>query len=207
MTTILSGIVAFYKKHRLPIIMGLVVVAVLQWCQIQSDKKFRKAPENAAVEQTISAPEVAPPVMVTPKQQWLPYLLMVAMVLLVFVAQRRGWLVKLFPRVVVLRCTPFKLNGQRALRIFFMNAKRENVVFDEPIVDFLWFGKKKSFKLSLKSGNITFPLTMTPSTAHSMVVDLGKIHAISPETKKALFLRVSMTVNGKTMRSFPRLFL
>jgi hypothetical protein len=206
MPTFVQNIATFYKRNRLPIIIGLAIVVLLQWCQLQAEKKYRLAQPSTTEQVAPLKPEVAPPSNAPQQNPWMPYLLMVGMVLLVFVAQRRGWLMKLFPRIVIIKGNPFVADNKQMLRIFFMNAKKENISFDAPIVEFLKLGKTKSFKLSMKAGDVMFPLTLTTSTAHSMVVDLEKIYAASPEVRRYPFVRVRMTVNGKRMaKSWPRI--
>lgn len=200
-------IVSFYKRHRLAIIVGLGIVALLQWCQLQADKTYREgnAPAHRPmVEQPM--PGVDKPVPEAPAYNpWLTYLLMVGLVLLVFVAQRRGWMEKLFPRLIVLRVKLFKLHNRQMLRFFFLNAKKESQNFDAPVVEFMKPGQNRAFKIIVTDSNVTFPLTLTPSTAHSLVIDLDRFFEKVPELRKYHWVRVKITANGnKEYRTWVR---
>ncbi|MFT3737292.1 MAG: hypothetical protein QM786_00880 [Breznakibacter sp.] len=200
-------LLSFYKRNRLAIIVALGIVVVLQWCQLQANKTYREGESlihRPTIEQSISQLD-KPTIDVPSSNPWLPYLLMVGMVLLVFVAQRRGWIEKIFPRLIVLRIRLFKLNGRQMLRFFFLNTKKENQSFDAPVVEFMKPGKNKAYKIIVTDSHVSFPLTLTTSTAHSLVIDLDRFLEKVPELRKYHWVRVKIVANGvKEYRTWPR---
>lgn len=207
MQNVLRNFVGFYKKYKFPILAGLAVLLILQWCQSYADKTFRNGtpPKTEQVAPTQTPPSIAPPANEQRTVNWLPYLLMVGLTLLVFISQRRGWLNKILPGLLLVRCKPFASGGRTMLRIFFMNAKRESINFDAPVIEFLKPGKSKSFKINVSGSEASFPITLTASTAHAFVIDLEKFYLAKPELRKYHWIRVKMNINGgKTIKSFPR---
>ena len=201
----------FYRKHRLIILATLTTLVVLHWCS-QRGEKLRQAEPSPTEQVASDIPDVAieRPTLPqpSPKANWLPYLLMVGMVLLVFVAQRRGWIEKLIPGMVLVRTGIFrsKENKRRMMRLFIMNTTRTGQTFSEPIVEFLSPGSKnKAFMIHI-TGMAAFPITLTTNTSHALVIDLDRFYDKMPDLKKYRLVRVKLTINGaKTKKSLPKL--
>jgi hypothetical protein len=201
----LAELKAFYKRYRLFIISGLIILLALQWCQIQADKAYRDDTMSQSHQLNLPNHEVQTPQRAPRGGTWMPYLIMVSLILLVFIIQRRGWINNLFPKVIIFRIQPFRAQHKLMLRLFIYNAKKQNQTFDAPIIEFLKLGKTISFKLTVNSSEASFPITLTHSVAHNLVIDLHKFYQARPNLRHFYFIRARITVNGsKTIRTFPR---
>lgn len=209
---ILQQIVSFYKKNRLIILIGLITLIAINWCSEQGNR-IRQTSPSAPQNNERSITEDQNPAIERPQEEptshkglWLPYLLMVGMVLLVFVAKRRGWIEKIFPGMVIVQTKIFrsKENKRHMMRLFIINTTKSGQTFNDPIIEFMRPGSKKAFSI-LATGSGAFPITLTTNTSHSLTIDLDRFYEKVPELKKYRWIRMKMTINGtKVKKSLPR---
>lgn len=212
----MKQLIEFVKKNSVVIIGVLVLLVVLQWCQYRSDVLYRN-PDQQAIEQVtdkiqdaigdnqlpIGSNKDNRPV----SSPWLSYLLMVGLVVFVFIAQRRGWLEKLIPGMVIVRTKIIKsrTSGRRMLQIFFLNITKESHTFDGPVVEFMKLGDTKSFRINVNKNNYSFPITLTNNTSHKVVIDLDQFYEKIPDLKQYRLLRVKVMINGaKVKKTIPK---
>jgi hypothetical protein len=198
--------IAFIKKHRILILGTLVVLIILQWCQYQANTKYRQnAPhysQSIRVEepQSQSAPEQEEP----QGNPWLPYFILVGMVVVVYVAQKQGWMEKLVPGRMSIRAKLFKQNNRQMLRIYFLNTSQNSHDVDAPVVEFMRAGEQKAFRLKVNDNDISFPITLTQRTSHLMVIDLQQFYERIPDLKKFYWIRIKATIDSNTVqKTFP----
>lgn len=192
----LRQIAEFYKKNRLLILSALTIMVVVHWCSRRGEN-IREKVVTPSEQVTGTLTDKLAPTPEAPLTNWLPYLLMVGVVLLVFVAKRRGWIEKLIPGMVLVRTSIFrsKENKRRMMRLFIMNTTRSGQTFSNPVVEFIRPGGKKAFVIHV-TGVAAFPITLTTNTSHMLVIDLDRFYDKVPELKKYRWVKVKMTVNG-----------
>jgi len=202
----MNNAIAFFKRHRIVILGTLAVLIMLQWCQYQANTKYRQtAPlrqETIRIEEPLppSAPEQNEP----QSNPWLPYFILVGMTLLVYIAQKQGWMEKLVPGRMSLRAKLFKQNNRQMLRIYFLNTSQNSHDVDAPIIEFMRAGEQKAFRLKVNDNDISFPITLTQRTSHLMVIDLQQFYERIPDLKKFYWIRIKATIDSNTVqKTFP----
>ena len=210
----------FIRKNWILIVSVLALLVVLQWCHQRPDFLYQdKSGYNseyyqAEPELQNEQPETSPPREENNNSPganpWFSYLLMVGLVLLVFVAQRRGWFEKIIPGMVMVR-TSLKRNPntkRRMLHIYFMNTTKTGQTFDSPVVEFLKPGSVKSYRINVNNNNYSFPITLTNNTSHKIVIDLDQFYEKVEELKKYRLVRVKVMINGmREKKTIPKLVL
>lgn len=202
----------FIRRNRVVLLGAVFVFGILQWCQYRSNQLYRNT-DVTYVEKVI--PSDSEDLSVKdeenrPAPQTHPlfvYFLLVVMVLLVYVAQRRKWFEKLVPGMVLLRIRIYKSpHKRRMMQIWFMNTSETSQTFDEPVVEFMKYNAVKAFKIKVADEVLSFPITLTRQTAHKIIIDLDQFYDRIPELKSFQWVRVRMKLNGtKNRKTFPKL--
>jgi hypothetical protein len=205
----MNQIVAFYKKNKLLIWGALIILVLLKWCQYQADTKYRQTPPS---ERIVNNPNPQPmPELPASEPQpqsnpWLPYFILVGMTLIVYIAQKRGWIEKIAPSIFLLRVKLFKQNNRQMMRISFLNYSKHTNDVESPVVEFIKPGQIKAFRIKVADNEMSFPISLTRQTSHVMLIDLDRFYERVPELKKFHWVRVTTTLNAnKVKRTFPRL--
>lgn len=181
----LDKIKAFYHQNRLLIIIGLAFLLMMQICsrggrvekpkhqntlsdteQIMPDDSQIKPLNEIYYEQQKENNERNP--------EMISLYLLMGMVLLVYVATKRGWLQKLSPSIVwvTISVKRNKTTKARIASILINNQTKESLTFSPPILVFgTPFRKARKFRIKGTDDNL-FPLTLMPGTAHRLTIDL-----------------------------------
>jgi len=194
------------KPYRYLVFGFLLIVIVLQWCQLQSRKPIQVIPEKVVenVKEYLPAEHDG-----GNWSGWMPFILISALAIVFFLAHRRGWVEKLIPGMVLVRMRILrqKQTGKRVLQLFIMNTKRESQTFDSPVIHFFKPGKKKSYRIKVNHNDLAFPLTLTSHTSHKLNIDLDQFYNKDPELKKYWFVQVSIPCGMRIKRTFYGLIL
>lgn len=202
----MNQVIEFLKKHRILILGALIVLITLQWCQYQANTEYRQNAPHRQESIRIDKPMPTPvPDQKTPKSNpWLPYFILVGMTLVVYIAQKKGWIEKLIPGRLSLRAKLFKQNNRQMLRIYFLNTSQNSHDVDAPIIEFMRAGEQKAFRLKVNDNDISFPITLTQRTSHLMVIDLQQFYERIPDLKKFYWIRIKATIDSNTVqKTFP----
>ena len=224
MNEIVNRVKEFYIRNRKLLIGGFAFLLLLQLCSRgaqapgQNDPKKREtlkihipedtlpngeeSLEKAFYEGLSKSAEDTPaynPVLVE-------FLLMTALILIFYIAGKRGWLKKLLPAMVVIRAKKVKSNrnGNTLLVIEINNKTRDSVTFEPPVLIFKRYGKERKFRIKGGEGEFVFPLTLMPDTAHKVIIDIDRFKERIPEIRK--FNNISVVIsadNGKTYKVKP----
>ena len=111
---------------------------------------------------------------------------MTGLVLLVFVATRRGWLLKIMPPMVIssLKISTQKGTKGRLAKYSINNHTRNSLTFYEPVIIFGSLTKKaRKFRIKGGDSQNLFPLILTPSTSHQLNIRLEQFLAHTTELK------------------------
>lgn len=202
----MNQVIEFLKKHRILILGALIVLIILQWCQYQANTEYRQNAPHRQESIRIDEPVPTPvPDQKAPKSNpWLPYFILVGMTLVVYIAQKQGWIEKLVPGRLSLRAKLFKQNNRQMLRIYFLNTSQNSHDVDAPIIEFMRAGEQKAFRLKVNDNDISFPITLTQRTSHLMVIDLQQFYERIPDLKKFYWIRIKATIDSKNVqKTFP----
>ncbi len=212
----LEQLKAFYRKNRLLIISGLAIILLTQIC---SRGARRPQPTNPAPiaqhldSQAIDDTQLKPLREIyyeeqqqhnTSNPEMTNLFILMGLVLLVYVATKRGWLQKLAPSIVWLSVSVRrnKQNKQRMATITISNHTKENVTFESPILSFgSPFGKQRKFKLRGNTEQAVFPLTLMPGTAHRLTINIDTFRQKAGIEKGFKWIKVEVDTNRKSYRS------
>ncbi|TAJ13268.1 hypothetical protein DMA11_09490 [Marinilabiliaceae bacterium JC017] len=220
----LQQLKAFYNRNRNWIIAGLTFLLVIQTCgrsfysavpaskqnhqpqqeiSVSPDSSAKESLEQSYIEKLREEP--AP----KPTSQWMPFLLMTGIILLFYVARKRGWIHKMMPKLVIVSTKLEKKTQpkQTLLKLVINNQSKQGLTFHPPVLVFHRFGKQRKFKIKGGDGQILFPLTLMHGTGHKLIIDINRFKAQVPELKK--FKKVSISVeasNGKTYTTYKKPF-
>jgi len=214
----------FYRRNRSLIIGTLAFLLFMQICsrgsKVETNSELRKSP---AAEETVrfdSLPdgkesleqvfyeEMTKPVP-EPQPVYYPLLLMTAVVLLFYLAQRYGFLKKMMPAWVYLKVKKVKsrYTGEELLQIEIQNKTHDSVTFSPPVLSFKKGRKIKRYRIKGGDGQSFFPLTLMPGTGHKMVININRFRERIPELKKYKNLTVTIEAdNGKVYKRRPNTF-
>ncbi len=97
-----------------------------------------------------------------------------ALVLVVYYLNRRGWLPKLMPQWVSFRMVLMenRINKRLLMRLTITNNSRKSETFNSPCLLFKKWSKSRKFVIK----NDLFPLTLTPETTHTMMIDVQNFY-------------------------------
>ena len=224
MNEIFTRVKEFYLRNRKLLIGGFAVLLLLQICSrgAQPPVEKHQSKEHAesiqlpvdtlpngeeslerafyeGLEKRAEEPQGYNPL-------FMEFLLMTLLVLLFYVAGRRGWIRRLMPAKVVIRARTQKSNtiGNTLLIIEINNKTKDSVTFEPPVLVFKRFSKERKFKIKGGDGDFVFPLTLMPDTGHRIVIDIDRIRSQVPEIKKYNKIIVIIDAdNGKTYKIKP----
>lgn len=228
MNNLLNRIKTYYRKNRRFIIGGLAFLLLLQICNrggkvaTKSDSSEEQtvhenvqfdtlANGEESLEQvfyeTLTKPETEPQPKYNPI--FMQLLLMTSLILIFYLAQKRGWVRKLMPAWVFVRVKTKKNKhtGEKLLHLEINNKTKDSITFNPPVLTFKRYNKTKHFKIKGGDGQTIFPLTLMPDTGHKLVINLDRFKKNVPELKK--FKNVSISIdadNGKTYNAKPNIF-
>jgi len=199
---------AFVKKNRVVIYVLLGTILMLQICS-RGALPPKHTSDPQAMDITISndesdTPQVTPPEEHTPKPQtdFTSILLMAVVILGFFVAQRYGWLDKLFPKIVIFKVdyAQQKATGHLILKVLLINRTRESISFNNPTLAFFKGKHKREFIIKNIGGQNYFPITLTPGTGHKFNIDAQKFYTSIPDLEK--YKTLQMIITTTTGRSY-----
>lgn len=201
----LQQLASFLKKNRTFI---YIILGVALLMQLLSGNVFN-SPSSESVTQIESVISNAEDVQTnhpapTDNQGMNHFLWMIILVLLFFVAKRRGWLDKLFPSLVLVRLSlaKQKSTGHLVAKVVLINHKKEAISFDNPTVNFHHGKELRTFVIKNIGGVNYFPITLAPRTGHNFNIDVDKFYNNVEGLKK--FKKVSVhfaTPSGKVYKS------
>ncbi|WP_430816990.1 hypothetical protein [Carboxylicivirga sp. RSCT41] len=181
----LDKIKTFYRQNRLLILIGLAFLLLMQICSRggRVDKALLQNEQQAVEESIPDDTELKPLNELHYEQErqqqkrnpeMISLYILMGMVLLVYVATKRGWLQKLSPSVVWVRVhvKRNKSTKARIVSISINNQTKESLTFSPPVLAFgSPFKKARKFRIKGGDDNI-FPLTLMPGTAHRLTIDI-----------------------------------
>jgi hypothetical protein len=204
--SLLQSFLRFYKSNRYWIIGALALVLMLQWCH--NKREVLPVKPDSTINLNVSAPhEVAVPDRKQDSSPWTPYLLMVGLTLLFYVAQKRGWIEKMIPRQFMVRTRLFRqaMNGRLTLQILVINTRKESYTIDAPVIEFMRIGSVKAFKIKPADGDVLFPITLTPGTSHQINIDIQQFYERVDAIRSHGWVRVTVpTIPIGNRKSFPK---
>lgn len=228
MNNLIYRIKAFYNRNRRFIIAGLGFVVLMQICGrggnlVPTKKSSEKSESSAAIHfdtlangdesleqvfyESLTKPETEPQPKYNPL--FMEMLLMTGLILIFYLAQKRGWMKKLMPAWVFVRVKKSKngISGEALLHLEINNKTKESITFEAPILTFRRYGKTKKFKIKGSEGQQLFPLTLMPDTGHKLVINIDRFKMGVPELKKYKNITISVDAdNGKTYNAKPNFF-
>ncbi len=228
MNNLIYRIKAFYHKNRRFIIAGLGFILLLQICgrggyvstksdsaenpSVHENIQFDTlANGEESLEQvfyeTLTKPDSEPPPKYNPL--FMEMLLMTSLILIFYLAQKRGWIKKLMPAWVFVRAKTSKTKhtGETLFHLEISNKTKDSITFSPPVLTFKRYSKTKQFKIKGGDGQTIFPLTLMPDTGHKLVINLDRFKKNVPELKKFKSVSISIEAdNGKTYNAKPNIF-
>ncbi|TRX66217.1 7TM-DISM domain-containing protein [Carboxylicivirga sp. M1479] len=207
----------FYRKNRLLIIAGLAFILLMQICSKGGRVKQKNAEHDSQV--TTEAPsnndsELKPLNEIYYEEQqnnpernpeMTSLFILMGLVLLVYVATKRGWLQKLTPSIVWVRISVKrnKATKQRMATISIANHTKESITFFAPVLAFsASFGKARRFRLKGGSDQQLFPLTLMPGTAHTVTLNIDNFHKKAGLSNSFKWVKVEVNAGLKNYQSF-----
>ncbi|MBS2210057.1 hypothetical protein KEM09_01505 [Carboxylicivirga mesophila] len=209
----LNQLKEFYKKNRLFIIIGLAFILLMQICSRGGRVSKQAVPETSVhqPDSSVSDDSQLKPLREiyyeeqqnkkTRNPEITNLFILMGLVLLVYVATRRGWLQKLAPSIVWvnIRIRRHKSSKDRIATITISNHTKESLTFSSPVLS---FGSplKKSRKFKLKGGGdqSVFPLTLMPGTAHSLNINLDAFRQKAGITKGYKWVKTEVDTGTKS---------
>ncbi len=211
----LDQVKAFYRQNRLLIIFGLGFLLLMQICSrggrvdrpsqieayheqnesLQGDEQLKPLSEiyREEAEQRNNNPEMT------------SFFILMALVLLVFVATKRGWLQKLAPSIVwvTVKVKRHKQTKSRIAIINVLNQSKESLTFSPPTIAFGSISKKaRRFRIKSGNGQDVFPLTLVPGTAHNITIDLDAFRSKAGGLKGYNWVKIEVNAGLKNYSSF-----
>jgi len=207
MNKLINNFKAFYKANRLLIIGGLAFILLMQICsrggrvksiqprvediQMQSeDTDLKSLDEIYAEDMLIKKPN---------NPELTSVLLLVGLVLLFYVATKRGWVQKLAPAFVwvSIHIKRHPHSKERIATIEVLNQTKESVTFIAPIISFSNLVKKsRKFRIKSGSGYDVFPLTLAPGTRHKISINIDVFKQKAGVLKSFKWVRVEVNANN-----------
>ncbi len=224
MNEILTRVKEFYYRNRNMLIGGFAFLLFLQLCSrgarapSEPQQKKRESIRIEVPEDTLPNGEeslekafyegMTKPAEKQPEYNPLlmEFLLMTVLVLIFYVAGKRGWIKKLMPAMVIIKARTAKSSATEdlLLAIEINNKTKDSVTFDPPVLIFKRFGKERKFRIKGSSGENIFPLTLMPDTGHKLIININRFKEHIPEIKKYNKINILITAdNGKTYKVKP----
>ncbi len=228
MNNLIYRIKAFYHKNRRFIISGLAFIVLLQICgrggNIAPKKESAQKsgtplsihfdtlangdePLEQVFYESLTKPDDEPQPKYNPL--FMEMLLMTSLILIFYLAQKRGWIKKLMPAWVFVKVKKSKNghNGDTLLHLEINNKTKDSITFEPPVLTFKRFSKTKRFKIKGSEGQPIFPLTLMPDTGHKLVINIDRFKKSMPKLKMYKNISISIDAdNGKTYNTKPNVF-
>jgi hypothetical protein len=228
MNNLIYRIKAYYHKNRRFIIAGLGFLLLLQICGRGGNVTPKKesgdesgtpvkihfdtlANGDESLEQvfyeSLTKPDDEPPPKYNPL--FMEMLLMTSLILIFYLAQKRGWIGKLMPAwvFVSIKKSKSRAGGETLLHLEINNKTKDSITFEPPVLTFKRYSKTKRFKIKGSEGQSLFPLTLMPDTGHKLVINIDRFKKSMPELKKYKNISISIEAdNGKTYNAKPNVF-
>ncbi len=202
---------AWLARHRRTIFTTLIFILLVQICTRPSDNYAPEAPATPTYQQPTGANQLKSYEQLEQEQiqkyseQQSPalytYLLMVGLVLIIFLIQRKNLLRYLIPQRVAVSSSLIRNQAQYLIKLRLVNRTRQTVEFNQPVLVFSNLKRSRSFKLS----NEDFPLMLSPDTGHAITFSINKLSDAIPELRQFPFVHLEInTSGGKTHKTLPR---
>ena len=205
----LNNLLSWLNRHRRTIFYTLIFALLFQICTSQpknsapEEQKKTEYHESAGENQLKSYEQLEDEQIKKISDQQSPaiytYLLMVALVLIVFLIQRKNLLQYLIPQRVTVSSSLIRNQQQNLIKLRMINRTRETVEFNHAVLIFSTLRKSRNFKLS----NDDFPLLLSPDTGHAITFSIDKLTDNIPELKKFPFVRLEIQTGKKTYKTLP----
>ncbi len=203
---------AFYHQNRLIILVGLGFLLMMQICskggRVEQVKvSSQESTQQEAIENDDT--ELKPLNEIYYKQQqekqernpeMISLYLLMGMVLLVYVATKRGWLQKLTPSIVwvSIRMRRDKITKARVATIMINNQTKESLTFFPPVLAFgIPFKKVRKFRIKGNAQSDVFPLTLMPGTAHRLTININSFRQKAGLVKGNSWVKVEVNAGIK----------
>lgn len=219
-----NRIKAFYRKNRSLVIGTFAFLLLMQICsrggKVETNPesqgkhatsetlRFDSLPGGEESLEQVFYDEMTKPAP-EPQPVYYPILLMTAVVLLFYLAQKYGFLKKLMPAWVYVRVKKIKskYTGEELLHIEIHNKTHDSITFYPPVLAFKRGRKIKKYRIKGGDGQGIFPLTLTPGTGHKLAININRFRERIPELKKYKNITVSIEAdNGKIYKGRPNIF-
>ncbi|WP_439182912.1 hypothetical protein [Carboxylicivirga taeanensis] len=206
----------FYQKNRLFIISGLALVLLLQICSRGARKPVSTALPDTHIQAdtVVNADTLLKPLQEIYYEEKLKnsernpeithLFLLMGLVLLVFVATKRGWLQKLTPSIVwvSIKARRKKETKERVATISISNYTKESLTISSPILILSSPSKKaRKFKVKGSTEQNIFPLTLMPGTAHHLTINLDTFRQKAGIKKGFRWMKVKVNTDKRTHSS------
>lgn len=214
MQHLINNIKAFYQKNRIIIIVGLGFLVLMQICSRGGRVEKQEPMPSPEIAQVTDDAEVKPLREIyyddiqkqkVKRPEMTSMFILMGLVLLVYVAIKRGWLQKLTPSVVWVRVKirRDKNTKERIASISIVNQTKESLTFSPPILVFSdVFKKSRKFRLKSGEGQNVFPLTLMPGTGHSIHLNIDAFKQKAGGLKGLNWIKVEVNASIKQYRSF-----
>ncbi len=168
----LNQLKEFYRKNRLLIIIGLAFILLMQICSrgARVSKPLPQQTVQQQLDKNLSDDSQLKPLKEIyyeeqqqrqdSNPQMTNLFILMGLVLLVYVATRRGWLQKLAPSIVwvSINIRRHKASKERIATITISNHTKESLSFSSPVIGFGSPTKKgRKFKLKGSADQAVFP--------------------------------------------------
>ncbi len=199
------------SRHRRTIFTTLIFLLLFQICTRPTDKPISTEPEKVVYQQPTQSNQLKSYEQLEQEQiqkynenqspAIYTYLLMVALVLIVFLIQRKNLFRYIVPKRVSVSSSLIKSQSQYLIKLRLLNRTNQTIEFRQPILVFSTLRKSRNFKLS----NDDFPLLLSPDTGHGITFSINKLTDTLPELKKFPFVHLEIEMAGsKKYKTLPR---
>jgi len=219
MNEILTRVNQFYVRNRKLLIGGFALLLLLQLCSRGAQPPVGKDKHKGEAEKIQLPADTLPNGEESLEKAFyeglskraeeprgynplfMEFLLMTLLILLFYVAGKRGWIRKIMPAKVIIRARTQKgkILGNTLLIIEINNKTKDSVTFEPPILVFKRFSKERKFKIKGGEDDFVFPLTLMPDTGHKVVIDIDRLKSQVQGMEKfnKIYIYISGD-NGKT---------
>jgi hypothetical protein len=210
----MEKLLAFWQRNRLFIISVFGFFFLMNWCgRIMMPPVSQKPVETVAPMVEDYAQEDGVPRLKTYEELmsekaigserdsgsfFLFVMLLTALLLIGYYAYKKGWLSTIIPQWVRLSIRLYydRKTGRLLLKLFVYNNTTESKTFMQPQLFFKKWGVTRSFVIK----NETFPLTLTPGTGHTIVIDVEQFWDKVPDLKG--FNRIGASIDTTYGRQY-----
>jgi len=184
MRHLVNSIKVFYQKNRLLIIIGLGFMLVMQICSQGGRVETESGKPNQIMETSVQDTETKPLQEIYRDQihqkravdpEVTSLFILIGLVLLFYVATKRGWLKHIVPAIVWVSLKVRRNNDtkERLATLTVSNHTKESITFTSPVIAFNHlFKKARRFRLKSGVGHNAFPITLLPGTSHQIVINI-----------------------------------